>query len=56
MPDTYPEEPANGSITPAAMRAPRNVAETGLPFLFLVELLVKVMFLRGQIGLIRQNP
>ena len=51
MPDTYPEEPANGSITPAAMRAPRNVAETGLPFLFLVELLVKVMFLRGQISL-----
>ena len=51
MPDTYPEEPANGSIMPAAMRAPRTVAETGLPFLFLVELLVKVMFLRGQISL-----
>ena len=51
MPDTYPEAPADGSVTPAMQRAPRNVAETGLPFLFLVELLVKVMFLRGQIGL-----
>lgn len=51
MPDTYPETPAAGSITPAAMRAPRTVAETGLPFLFLVELLVKVMFQRGQISL-----
>lgn len=32
--------------------APRTVEETGLPFLFLVELLVKVLFLRGQMRLI----
>ena len=32
-------------------RAPRTFNETGIPFLFLFELLVKVMFLRGQIRL-----
>ncbi len=33
-------------------RAPRNVEDTGLPFLFLVELVVKVLFLRGQLSLV----
>ena len=33
-------------------RAPRTVEETGLPFLFLVELAVKVLFLRGQLRLV----
>ena len=33
-------------------RAPRSVEETGLPFLFLVELVVKVLFLRGQLRLV----
>lgn len=51
MPDTYPERSDGGGVEPAARRAPRSVAETGLPFLFLVELLVKIMFLRGQITL-----
>ena len=36
---------------PASLRAPRTVEETGLPFLFLVELLVKVLFQRGQLHL-----
>jgi len=36
---------------PALMRAPRSVEETGLPFLFLVELLSKVLFQRGQVRL-----
>ena len=51
MPDTYPERSDGGGVEPAAKRAPRTVEETGLPFLFLVELLVKILFLRGQIGL-----
>lgn len=33
-------------------RTPRTVEETGLPFLFLVELVVKVLFLRGQLRLL----
>ena len=33
-------------------RAPRSVEETGLPFLFLVELVVKVLFLRGRLRLV----
>lgn len=33
-------------------RAPRTVEETGLPFLFFVELVSKVLFLRGQIRLL----
>lgn len=36
---------------PASQRAPRSVEETGLPFLFLVELLAKVLFQRGQVKL-----
>jgi predicted ATPase with chaperone activity len=36
---------------PAFARAPRSVEETGLPFLFLVELLVKVLAQRGQLKL-----
>ena len=36
---------------PASLRAARTVEETGLPFLFLVELLVKVLFQRGQLHL-----
>ncbi len=42
-----PSEPA----APADLRAPRSVEETGLPFLFLVELLAKVLFQRGQVRL-----
>jgi energy-coupling factor transporter ATP-binding protein EcfA2 len=37
--------------TPAEARAPRSVEETGLPFLFLVELLMKVLSQRGQLRL-----
>jgi predicted ATPase with chaperone activity len=36
---------------PAEARAPRTTEETGLPFLFLVELLSKVLFQRGQVRL-----
>ena len=44
-----PEAAPTGS--PASVRAPRSVEETGLPFLFLIELIVKVLFLRGQVSL-----
>lgn len=37
--------------TVAAPRLARTVAETGLSFLFLVELLTKMLFLRGQLSL-----
>lgn len=40
--------PANA---PADARAPRTVDETGLPFLFLAELLGKILFQRGQLRL-----
>lgn len=33
-------------------RAPRTPAETGLPFLFLVELVAKMLFVRGQVRLV----
>ena len=36
---------------PADARAPRTVDETGLPFLFLAELLGKVLVQRGQLRL-----
>lgn len=36
---------------PAQARAPRSVDETGLPFLFLIELLAKLLFQRGQVRL-----
>ncbi|WP_193315603.1 ATP-binding protein [Janthinobacterium aquaticum] len=36
---------------PAGLRAPRSVDDTGLPFLFLVDLLAKVLFQRGQLPL-----
>ncbi|WP_295993869.1 ATP-binding protein [Rugamonas sp.] len=39
------------SSSPATARAPRSVEETGLPFLFLVELVAKVLFQRGQVKL-----
>ena len=39
------------AAAPADIRTPRTVEETGLPFLFLVELLVKVLFQRGQLHL-----
>ena len=39
------------SMLPSNMRAPRTVDETGLPFLFLAELLSKVLFQRGQMRL-----
>jgi len=38
-------------ILPSDLRAPRTVEETGLPFLFLTELLSKVLFQRGQMRL-----
>jgi predicted ATPase with chaperone activity len=46
-----------GSVTvvepsdPAGARAPRSVEETGLSFLFLTELVLKVLFQRGQVRL-----
>ena len=36
---------------PANARAPRSIEETGLPFLFLTELVAKVLFQRGQVRL-----
>ena len=39
------------STAPAFARAPRTVDETGLPFLFLVELIAKVLHQRGQLRL-----
>lgn len=38
-------------LSPAAARAPRTVEETGLPFLFLAELVAKVLHQRGQLRL-----
>lgn len=43
--------PRSQPDAPADARAPRSVEETGLPFLFLVELLAKVLFQRGQVRL-----
>ena len=39
------------SNAPANARAPRSIEETGLPFLFLTELVAKVLFQRGQVRL-----
>ncbi len=39
------------TAAPAAARAPRSVEETGLPFLFLSELIAKVLYRRGQLRL-----
>ena len=39
------------ACAPADARAPRTVAETGLPFLFLTELIAKVLHQRGQLRL-----
>jgi predicted ATPase with chaperone activity len=39
------------SSPPAGARAPRSVDETGLSFLFLTELVLKVLFQRGQVRL-----
>ncbi|KQQ96245.1 hypothetical protein [Massilia sp. Leaf139] len=39
------------SLAPAELRAPRTVEDTGLPFLFLAELLAKVLHQRGQMRL-----
>lgn len=48
----HPMLAASGCGTaPADLRAPRNVEETGLPFLFLTELLCKVLYQRGQLRL-----
>jgi len=38
-------------LAPSNARAPRTVEDTGLPFLFLTELLGKVLFQRGQLRL-----
>ena len=48
---THPDAHDVVDAVPASLRAPRTVEETGLPFLFLVELLVKVLFQRGQLHL-----
>lgn len=42
----------SSNLSACAPRAPRTLDETGLPFLFLVELLIKVLFLRGSVQLI----
>lgn len=39
------------SVAPADARAPRTVEDTGLPFLFLAELIAKVLHRRGQLRL-----
>lgn len=39
-------------VSPISPSIPRTVEETGIPFLFLVELVTKVLFLRGQVRLI----
>ncbi|WP_229474076.1 ATP-binding protein [Pseudoduganella lurida] len=41
----------NPPMAPADARAPRTVDDTGLPFLFLAELLAKVLHQRGQLRL-----
>lgn len=41
-----------GVLDTVLPRAPRTIEETGLPFLFLVELAAKVLFLRGQVRLV----
>lgn len=52
MPDAIDHLPAAGRLAPALRKpAPRTVEETGLPFLFLAELLGKVLALRGQLSL-----
>ena len=53
MPTTMPSHATPADATPelALPAAPRSVDETGLPFLFLVELLAKTLFLRGQLRL-----
>ena len=38
-------------LAPANARAPRTVDDTGLPFLFLAELITKVLYQRGQLRL-----
>lgn len=42
---------SNALLAPANARAPRTVDDTGLPFLFLAELISKVLFQRGQLRL-----
>ena len=46
-----PDPVLTSELAPARARAPRTVEETGMPFLFLLELLVKVLFQRGQMHL-----
>lgn len=49
--DTAPLPAAAAGAPPASARAPRTVDDTGLPFLFLVELIAKVLHQRGQLRL-----
>jgi hypothetical protein len=42
---------SNTRLAPAENRAPRTVEDTGLPFLFLAELISKVLYQRGQLRL-----
>jgi hypothetical protein len=52
MPDVIATElPDRRAERAAVPTAPRTPEETGLPFLFLVELLTKILFLRGQLHL-----
>jgi len=54
MPTTQTERKVINLDSPSTLlpRAPRTVEETGLPFLFLVELVAKVLFLRGRVRLV----
>ncbi|MES2018880.1 MAG: ATP-binding protein [Pseudomonadota bacterium] len=52
MPNDFVQPPSERRIGDSALPpAPRTPEETGVPFLFLVELLSKVLFLRGQVYL-----
>jgi predicted ATPase with chaperone activity len=43
--------PLAAASEPASARAPRSIEETGLSFLFLTELVLKILFQRGQVRL-----
>jgi MoxR-like ATPase len=52
LPTNEPVAASSGPDSDLLPSAPRSAEETGLPFLFLVELLVKVLFQRGQMRLV----
>lgn len=51
MPDAIVTEAATPGYDAALPAAPKTPEETGVPFLFLVELVSKILFLRGQVYL-----